>query len=292
MNDGHQSIDQPAGVDDAGAEATKAGIQVIARAASILRALEHDPDGLSLGTLAARVGLARSTVQRIVGALIDEQLLISAGTRAGVTLGPALVRLAASANVATDRIARPFLQALSRELGETVDLSTLQGRTAMFVDQVVGSSRLVAISAIGESFPLHCTANGKALLALADPARVATLLGPRLARHTAATQTDRARIVAEIARVRETQLAFDLEEHAEGICAIGTGFIDPLGREFALSVPMPVARFAAKRDAVCSDLLAARDAIIQAVPGSRGPSAHATPIDLPGPAVRPSDDAR
>ena len=50
------------------------GIQVIARAARILRELENEHDGLSLGQIAKRVGLPRSTVQRIVGALTEEHL--------------------------------------------------------------------------------------------------------------------------------------------------------------------------------------------------------------------------
>ena len=42
------------------------GVQVIARAAQVLRVLEHETEGLSLGEIAGRVDLARSTVQRIV----------------------------------------------------------------------------------------------------------------------------------------------------------------------------------------------------------------------------------
>ncbi|MGI9493370.1 MAG: helix-turn-helix domain-containing protein, partial [Geminicoccaceae bacterium] len=53
------------------------GIQVIARAASILRALGEDTSGMSLGQIADKVGLPRSTVQRIVGALQAERLVIS-----------------------------------------------------------------------------------------------------------------------------------------------------------------------------------------------------------------------
>lgn len=88
----------------------RTGIQVIARAASILRALENQPTGLSLGELAQRLDLARSTVQRIVGALIEEGLLVGAGPRGGVTLGPTLTRLAASAIIDTERVVRPVLQ--------------------------------------------------------------------------------------------------------------------------------------------------------------------------------------
>jgi DNA-binding IclR family transcriptional regulator len=44
----------------------KNGIQVIARAATILRLLKTNQSGLSLGQIAAQADLPRSTVQRIV----------------------------------------------------------------------------------------------------------------------------------------------------------------------------------------------------------------------------------
>ena len=58
-----------------GEKAEKNQVQVIARAASILRALEGEDGGLSLGEIARRVSLARSTVQRIVASLESEKLL-------------------------------------------------------------------------------------------------------------------------------------------------------------------------------------------------------------------------
>ncbi len=247
------------------------GIQVIARAAQILRALENEPDGLNLGELSARVGLARSTVQRICSALSDEQLLITAGPRAGVMLGPALARLASAANIEIDRLVRPIMQRLARECGETVNLSILQGRAAMFVDQVLGTANLIAMSASGETHPLHSTAKGKALLACLDPARRRSVLGAELKRFTQATITDVAELEAQIASFADTQVLYDMEEHSEGMCAIGTSFVDPLGRSFALSVPMPAGRFAQNRDYVEECLLTAREDIFKLVPGCRAP---------------------
>src|SRR5689334_12557813 len=78
-------------------------VQVIARAAAILRALEDEAAGLSLGQIAQRVNLARSTVQRIVAALEAEKFLIAASPNGRVRLGPTILRLAASAR--TDFVA-------------------------------------------------------------------------------------------------------------------------------------------------------------------------------------------
>ncbi|WP_325949077.1 helix-turn-helix domain-containing protein [Pseudomonas putida] len=78
-----------------GKSARDNGVQVIARAAAILNAL--GTEGLSLGQIAIKVGLARSTVQRIVQALETEGL-VTAG-RKGVKLGPTLARLGSIARM-------------------------------------------------------------------------------------------------------------------------------------------------------------------------------------------------
>lgn len=231
------------------------GIQVIARAAAVLRSLESEPDGLSLSDIAARVHLPRSTVQRIVAALVDERLLMTASLKARVKLGPLLAQLGAAADVGTEKIVRPFMQELSRQTDETVDLSLLKGNHAVFVDQVQGTQRLVAVSAVGREFPLHCTANGKAFLALLPAQRRDELLAGRLRRYTNSTVTDRRELETALADVERTGLAYDLEEHSVGICAVGTAFLDPLGREYSLSIPVPAARFDAKRRQLLAKLL-------------------------------------
>ena len=142
------------------------------------------PAGLSLGQIAQRVELARSTVQRIVAALAAEKLLIAASPTGRVRLGPTILRLAASARTDFVAIARPFLVKLSNELGETVDLATIKKDHLIFIDQVIGSQRLRAVSAVGETFPLYCTANGKAYLAQLDEVAIARLIGTSFERRT------------------------------------------------------------------------------------------------------------
>ena len=112
------------------------GVQVIARAASVLRALEGRPDGLSLGQIAKEVGLARSTVQRIVAALAAEDFVAEAQPGHGVRIGPGLARIAASLSSNYGEILHPHLVALRDEVRETVDLSILSGGSAVFIDQI------------------------------------------------------------------------------------------------------------------------------------------------------------
>lgn len=237
-------------------------IQVIARAARVLRALEGEENGLSLGQIAQRVGLARSTVQRIVDSLSAEHFLIAATPTAGVRLGPALIRLASSASLEIDQITRPVIVALSQHVGETVDLSVLKGNSAVFIDQAQGAHRLRAVSAIGEAFPLHCTANGKALLSMLPDEKIERMLRQPLERHTRNTIIRRAELMTAIESCRRSGVALDLEEHTEGICAVGTAFLDPFGRPMAISIPVPATRFKRAKSELVSKLLAARQQVI------------------------------
>ncbi len=207
-----------------------------------------------MGEIALAVGLPRSTVQRIVAALVDEQFLIAAAPKSRVTLGPALIRLAQSTNIKIDEFVRPLMQTLCRELEETVDLSVIQGDVAIFIDQILGSHRLRAVSAIGETFPLHCTANGKALLATLPPDKLDKILKSRLKPYTTNTVTDPELIRREIEQIKKDKIAYDIEEHTNGICALGTSFEDPVGRCFAISIPVPATRFSRNEERIKSAL--------------------------------------
>lgn len=221
----------------------KSQVQVIARAAAILRALENENAGLSLGQIAQRVDLARSTVQRIIAALEVEKLVIAASPNGKMRLGPTILRLAASVRTDFVSLARPFLVTLSKELGETVDLSIIKKDQAVFIDQVTGPHRLRTVSVVGDAYPLHCTANGKAYLGEIDDTAIVELIGRKYPRRTKTTKVTFAELVADLKTVRQSGVAVDLEEHSSGICATGVALRDPVGNYVAISVPVPSQRF-------------------------------------------------
>jgi DNA-binding IclR family transcriptional regulator len=250
---------QPAAIEKRPSE--KSQVQVIARAGAILRALEDQSSGLSLGQIAQRVQLARSTVQRIVAALETEKLVIAASPNGRVRLGPTLLRLAASVHTDIVSLARPFLTKLSTSLSETVDLATIKKDHLVFIDQIIGSQRLRTVSAVGESFPLYCTANGKAYLAALDDAAIESLIGREYQARTANTITNFERLIEDLKAVRETGIAIDREEHSLGICAAGVALRDPLGNFVAISVPVPAQRFLSQEKLIKERLLATKVAL-------------------------------
>ncbi len=216
------------------------GIQVISRAADILRLLGEDTGGLSLGQIATRVKLPRSTVQRIVAALSVEGFISTEKGYGGIKLGPEIQSLAQAAEADMRDRLRPVMKRIADETGETVDLAVLDGDGMLFVDQVVGSQRLRTVSSIGERFPLTTTANGKAALAAMEPARATRLILDELDGNPDRPLAD---LLSEVQAIRDGALARDENEHTEGVCALGFAISDAAGDIYALSTPVPATRY-------------------------------------------------
>jgi DNA-binding IclR family transcriptional regulator len=164
-----------------------------------------------------------------------------------------VLALASATRFRIAEIARPFLLELSRECGETVDLSQLDGSKLVFLDQIGGAHQLRAESGIGVSFALHSTAPGKAMLALMTDEELARIR-PRLqlvrrTRHTIVTWPG---LLRELVAVRQHGIAADREENTDGICAQAIAVRLPTGGLAAISVPVPTQRFAEQQERVAT----------------------------------------
>lgn len=239
---------------DAGEKvASRNGIQVIGRAADILRTLKVEARALSLGQIAERVALPRSTVQRIVGALQEENFIVAERGSSGFKLGPELSALAAATRYNTVEECRLLLTELSQATGETTDLSALKGGGMMFLDQIPGTHRLRTVSAVGDVFPLTTTANGRSVLSMMPTDRAQVLIDQEWERR--GIKGDMNSFLAMLDGVRNTGIAFDLDEHTPGISAIGFAFADWSGLLHAISVPIPSTRFESSRQNVEVEIL-------------------------------------
>lgn len=246
----------------------RSGIQVISRAAAILRVLKDDQSGLSLGQIAARADLARSTVQRITGALAQEGLVIHDPNGRGLRLGPELASLAEAAKLDVVERCRMILNELSRETGETTDLAACRGGAMVFLDQVPGLHRLRTVSSVGDVFPLTTTANGRACLALMPREESLAIIEAELARTGKPIDVDE--LLALLEKIRADGLAYDIDEHTIGISAIGFAFEDVSGQLYAISVPVPSSRFEASRKKVAVALRHAKTRVETELNLSRG----------------------
>ena len=231
------------------------GIQVIERAAAILRALKDERSGLSLGQIASRVDLPRSTVQRITGALANERFVIH-NPKGGIRLGPELGAFAEAANFNIVERCRSILNEVTQKTGETADLAVQRNGGMIFLDQVPGLHRLRTVSSVGEVFPLTTTANGRACLALMPEDQARALIEQETAGKF--TPEELQTLLGKLVDIRKEGLAYDIDEHTPGISAIGFAFRDLSGNYHAISVPVPTMRFDAIRTRLESALSEAK----------------------------------
>ena len=239
-------------------------VQVIHRAALILRILAKTTGGLSLGGIAKEASLPRSTVQRIIATLAEEGLVSIGTTSGGIRLGPEIQTLARAVITSPRDRFRPLLESIAKETGETVDLAVLRGGKMLFIDQVVGSQRLRTVSSIGETFPLTSTANGKAALACLDEFDATRLIMAELT-DTDPKNRNLSELLAEVASIRGGELARDIGEHTDGISAVGFALADPNGEVHAISLPVPSSRFEGKKSNLLQAMTKARDSMYASI---------------------------
>jgi DNA-binding IclR family transcriptional regulator len=235
--------------------AERSGVQVVHRTAAILRALRDEPNGLTLSQIAERVGLARSTVYRLVAALEQERFVVAASSSRGFRLGPGLAGLMMPGTRDLTSFIHPYLVDLSAELNETVDLAVREQDHVLIIDRVVAASRTLLVqSNVGALLPCHSTAPGKVLLAALSNDEVVQLLPARLERLTPQTIASRAKLLDELERVRSSGVAYANGEHTAGIDAVAVAVGAPEQPVGAISVPLPAQRFKPSERAIVAAL--------------------------------------
>jgi DNA-binding IclR family transcriptional regulator len=202
------------------------------RALALLDALAELPAGARVGELAERTGINPSTVSRLLGTLMGRGFVDRDDATARYRLGLRLVAYADAVLAGLDvrAIARPHLERLVAETGETATLS-VPGETQPFtVDFVPSPSNVASGAELGRPSVTHATVTGKLLLAFGS--LPLERLGPEpYERFAERTLTTRDELAREIERVRAEGVAYAQEEREPGLNAVGAPV---LGRERAL----------------------------------------------------------
>jgi DNA-binding IclR family transcriptional regulator len=196
----------------------------VTRAAAILDILAED-GAIALGPseLARRLGLPKSSIANICGALADSGLVRRVGT--GFALGRRLAELGGAYLVAVDMV-QEFYEA-ARQLPvaaeETVQLAVLDGLEMTYLARHDGRQPVRLTSQIGRRLPASSTATGKAALASLDPRDLELRLdglGPLPASTPRAHRTVAA-LLDDLEGVRARGYAIDDEETMEGVVCFG-----------------------------------------------------------------------
>ncbi len=227
------------------------------RSLTLLEALEAGGD-LGTNELARRTGMSASTASRQLGTLVAGGLVEYDDSTGRYRLGLRLVQLgnAVLSRLDVRNVARPHLERLVADVGETATLSVPGERDAITVDFVPTDRYVQGVTRLGRPSIGHATAAGKAMLAFAErPVR------PPLERYTERTITDPVELERELARIRERGWADAYEEREPELNAIAAPIWaagDELAAIVALQGPIPRFGRAKARKAVPRLLEAAR----------------------------------
>lgn len=223
----------------------------VRRAIAALNALARASDGMTLSELAWILREPKSTLHAVLLTLTESGLTTRDEVTKRYQLGPQVLVFAGAYTRQSDllrafsEIARP----LSRELGETIQLATLQGRDVLYIGKQEGTQWVRLASEVGTRLPAHATSLGKCLLAFLPSEELDRILaqGPLVAL-TPNTITDPELLREELAQVRRQGYAVDRGETLLDVWCFGAPVRDSNGEVIAaLSISVPVTRITPER---------------------------------------------
>lgn len=165
----------------------------------------------------------KATLHRILQALTHQGMLSYDEERHVYVPGMRLVRIARHAwnQSSLGPLATPFIETLANDVGETVHLAQMENGRVVFIEKITPESGFQTIARPGRRSPAHCTGVGKAMLAfMDDERRAAALESQQYENFTPSTHAGQETLLSELEQVRADGVAFDREEHEQGIMSI------------------------------------------------------------------------
>jgi DNA-binding IclR family transcriptional regulator len=182
--------------------------------------------------LASSLKVNKSTAFRILNTFMEDNMVEKNKDTLKYRLGPAILRLSEQYyhNFNIIESARPVMEKLAAEIHESIHLCILSNNSAVVIEQMMSSSRLLVNAKVGNSEPLHCSSVGKCLLAFtSEENREKMIDGISFSVFTGKTIKDRNRLNEEIKRVQELGYAIDDEELSEHVRCVAVPVFDERG---------------------------------------------------------------
>jgi len=241
------------------------GAQVVNRIALLLRLVGRNPAGTPLAEIVRDSGLTRPTVHRLLTSLAAEGLLDHDAVRHTWHYGPEIFVMGtvAAARYPIEELARPSLQRLAEETGESAFLSIRRGTETVCLLREEGSFPIRSfVLHEGVRFPLGVASAGMAILAYLPEAEVDALLaGSVLADPDAFAARwgaghSLANIRANLERTRVSGYSVNPGLILEGSWGMGAAIFDRGGHPgWALSLTGIEPRFRPERQKMLGQLL-------------------------------------
>ncbi len=226
-------------------------VQVLDRALAALEILANRDGECSLVDLCTEMKLHKSTVHRLAMVLEQHRLVDKNPDTGRYRLGLRLFEFGSKAIATLDLRgrARPYLDRLQRQFGETVFFCILDDGQVFYMEKVESQQSVRTACTVGSRAPAYCTAVGKAMLAeLAEPEVGEVIRRWGLKAVTANTITKATALRAELRAVRSRGYAIDDEEKEVGLRCVSAAVRGHSGKLFAaMSVSGPAFRMTKER---------------------------------------------
>jgi DNA-binding IclR family transcriptional regulator len=234
-------------------------VRSVERAVAILEYVSRQGRPVPLRDLSEAIRAPKSTTLSIARTLTARHLLAFDDARKAYQLGARLGELASRPRGGIDvrLVARPHLESLARVTGEGAFLSVVEGNEVVYVDRVESAQPIRYAAPVGGRRALHTTSAGKVALAMAGAEFFERYVRAGLARSTASTITDPAKLAREVARVRQRGWAQARDESVVGLMGCAAPVVDAVRGLIAIvTVAGPTFRMQARpramREAVCA----------------------------------------
>lgn len=240
----------------AGSEREDAGPRAILRVPEVLRAIAGSRAGIAMGELAQVLKLPKTSLHRLLRTLENGGFVIRANGL--YRLGPESFRLAAELSQAAPSAqfpacARPVLEVLAGETGETVMLSVLSEKLteSIYLEVIESASPLRFSMRAGNRRPLYSVASGKAMLAFQTREQQQRYLEQTEFFEFTQETTRKDEMPALLRRTRESGVVYDRNGIVDGASGVASPVFDQENNAFcAVSIAGPTERMDARRGAL------------------------------------------
>jgi IclR family KDG regulon transcriptional repressor len=203
-------------------------VRAVERALDILLCFNREEPTRSLTQVAESVHMSKTTVHRLLTTLENKRFINRDKATGLYRLGLRFIEMASLVmrDVNLHRWAHPYLQQLSAEYGETVDLSILEGSCVMYLEVIESPQRVKLAAAVGQRLPAFFTASGKALLAFLPEEQTRKILSENLLEHNAQSRLSLTEMIADLKKTADRGYAISEQEYEQDINAVAAPLFD------------------------------------------------------------------
>ncbi len=233
-------------------------VRAVDRALGILSCFSQAEPVLSLTQIAQQLSMPKSTAHRLLGTLESKRFVNRDQATGMYHLGYRFVEMASLVFQKMDlqQWVLPYLQRLSDECGETVDLAVLDGADVIYLQVVESSQRVKLAAAVGQRLPAYCTASGKAFMAYLPDDQVNKIFSAGVTRYARNTRVSLPDLLQDLRATRERGFAISEEEYENDIYAVAAPILDAKGYPIAaIAVVGPSYRLSHERMLVLAQLV-------------------------------------